>query len=276
MGIRKNHFKSDRAWSILQAPTESPEQEKAAAEEPELESETGDCAGGESSEALGNGPSANAEQSVPSGASHQSDIASNALPFSLRALFAPKIRQPPKIATPSKRRGTIEFRFSIAPTDAYFGTLRDISLGGKTLRVTIPAGVPSGTILRIKHEQDLVEVKVSVEKSKHLRLEGADVYLKLPLTLWEAISGHRMQIRTPRGPLAITIEPGWEADVPLAFPGYGVNSGSSKTAGTLYVEPYIVPPQVTSDGVRHAAQALNAAYPNGVRKSFPPELLPTE
>ena len=96
----------------------------------------------------------------------------------------------------------VEYPVSVDFTDAAFGTTVPIKLsrGGKVegIDVKIPAGVKDGQRVRIKGRGnqangatgDLILI-VSVKVHPYFRREGIDVYLDVPISLYEAMLGAR-------------------------------------------------------------------------------------
>jgi DnaJ-class molecular chaperone len=118
--------------------------------------------------------------------------------------------------------------------DAARGASRRIALpGGKSLDVTIPAGLKDGQTLRLKGQGEkgaagagdlLLTVKVAPHKL--FRREGDDIHMDLPITLAEAVSGGKVQVPTVTGPVAVSVPPRSNTGTVLRLKGKGINGGS--------------------------------------------------
>ena len=133
----------------------------------------------------------------------------------------------------SRMRGRdIRFTLDIDFLDAVNGAKRRMALSeGRTLDISIPAGVESGQVLRLKGQggpgvqggpagDALVELKV--RPHPHFRREGQDIHVDLNISLTEAVEGARVQTPTVSGPVALTIPSGSNTGKVLRLKGKGV------------------------------------------------------
>jgi DnaJ-class molecular chaperone len=126
----------------------------------------------------------------------------------------------------------LRFTLEVDFVDAIVGARRRVQLAeGRTLDVTVPAGVETGQVLRLKSQggpgvqggppgDALVEL--TVKPHTHFRREGDNVLLELPISLTEAVEGARVQAPTASGPVAITVPPGANSGMVLRLKGKGV------------------------------------------------------
>lgn len=102
---------------------------------------------------------------------------------------------------------------------------------GKSLDVTIPAGVRDGQMLRLKEQGSpglgggpagdaLIEIRIAPHP--FFRRDGDDVLLDLPVTLGEAVLGGRVAVPTPSGAVTMTIPPHSNTGTKLRLRGKGV------------------------------------------------------
>jgi DnaJ-class molecular chaperone len=105
---------------------------------------------------------------------------------------------------------------TISLTDAAHGVAQRVRLpSGKDVEVKIPAGITDGQQVRLRGQGitgpggtgDLL-ITVSVAKNPIFTLEGADVRLDLPVTLYEAALGAKIRVPTLDGAVELTIPPG--------------------------------------------------------------------
>jgi DnaJ-class molecular chaperone len=99
----------------------------------------------------------------------------------------------------------LPIEFLEAVTDA---TKRLTLPDGKTLDVTIPAGIQNGQVLRLRGkgrpgiddgEPGDALVEIAIKPHPFFAREGNDVHLDLPVTLSEAVLGARITVPTPTG-----------------------------------------------------------------------------
>lgn len=119
--------------------------------------------------------------------------------------------------------------------DAALGARRRIALpDGRSLEITIPAGLRDGQTLRLKGQGDpgvggdvagdlLLEVHVAPHKL--FRRVGDDIHLDLPVGLGEAVAGGRVPVPTVHGTVTVTVPPGSNTGTVLRLKGRGLNGG---------------------------------------------------
>jgi DnaJ-class molecular chaperone len=119
--------------------------------------------------------------------------------------------------------------------DAARGAVREVSLpDGREVRLTIPAGVEDGSILRLAGQGmpgeaggppgDLL-AQIQVEPHRFFRREGDDILLDLPVTLREVVLGAKLTVPTIEGPVSLTIPPRSANGARLRLRGRGIKGG---------------------------------------------------
>jgi curved DNA-binding protein len=126
----------------------------------------------------------------------------------------------------------------------------------RTLKVRIPKGIRQGQQIRLAGQGatgmgsgkagDLY-LEIEFRPHRHYRVEGADVYLELPLAPWEAALGASVKVPTPAGAIDLKIPPNSQAGKKLRLKGRGI---PAKTAGDLYVVVQIVVPPADDEKSR--------------------------
>ncbi len=163
--------------------------------------------------------------------------------------------------------------------DSYHGATRAITLQmpqlsedghvttrARILNVKIPQGIRQGQQIRLAGQGgpgygggpggDLyLEVQFN-PKSKY-RVEGADVYLDLPLAPWEAALGDTLKVSTPSGSVDLKIPPNSQAGKKLRLKGRGI---PARQAGDLYVVLQIKLPPATSEEQRRIYQQMKQKF----------------
>ena len=139
---------------------------------------------------------------------------------------------------------------------------------GRTLEVKIPAGMEEGKAIRLKgqgHESPaggtagdaIVTVRYAVHKLFHV--EGRDLRLDLPVTLYEAILGGTVPVATLDGTVEITLPPGANKGRTLRLRGKGMPGPTG--AGDLLVTPRVALPEKTDPELEALAKRLRDEQP---------------
>jgi DnaJ-class molecular chaperone len=145
------------------------------------------------------------------------------------------------------RGGDAHYSLTIDFLDAANGAVRRLTLpGGRTLDVTIPAGLRDGHVLRLKGQgrpghgdapagDALVEI--SVAPHPLFRRDGNDVLLELPVTLQEAVRGATVEVPTVTGKVRLTIPPNSANGAKLRLARRGIAGGSQIVELKLVLPP---------------------------------------
>jgi DnaJ-class molecular chaperone len=135
-------------------------------------------------------------------------------------------------------------------TIAHGGSTRVILPTGKTLDVAVPAGIEEGKSIRLRGQGQpgaggpAGDVIVTIRYAAHplFKVEGRDLRLDLPITLYEAILGARVRAPTLSGEVEVAIAPGANGGRVLRFRGKGLPGGAEQAAGDLLATLRIVLP----------------------------------
>ena len=101
----------------------------------------------------------------------------------------------------------------------------------KKLKITIPAGVDSGTRLRVSNEGDAGQrggpsgdlyVYLFVQADNEFEREGINILSELKISYLQAILGDKISINTVDGKKPLTIPAGTQSDTVLTLEGLGV------------------------------------------------------
>jgi DnaJ-class molecular chaperone len=134
--------------------------------------------------------------------------------------------------------------------DAVNGATSRLTLpDGQTLDVKIPSGTQEGDVLRLRGRGEpghqggpagdaLIEIHITPHR--FYRREGQDIFLDLPISLNEAVLGAKVNVPTPRGPVAMTLKPHADGGTELRLRGRGVPAHGKLPAGDLYVKLRVV------------------------------------
>ncbi len=159
--------------------------------------------------------------------------------------------------------------------DSFHGATRSISLQmpevtpeghvvtrNRTLKVSIPKGIRQGQQIRLGGQGakgqgggSAGDLYLEVEFKPHgfYHVEGADVYLDVPLAPWEAALGASVKVPTPSGAIDLKIPENSQAGKKLRLKGRGI---PAKTPGDLYVVLQIVLPSTDDEKARNIYQRM--------------------
>lgn len=136
----------------------------------------------------------------------------------------------------------------------------------KKIKVKIPAGIDDGMAIRVAGEGnaganggpagDLL-LHISVAQHKHFKRERNDLYLDLPITVFDAILGSEAEITLLDGTTEkIKIKPGTQIGERITLKNKGVPSVQGYGVGNLYVDLQILLPTKLSKEQKSAFEAL--------------------
>ena len=135
--------------------------------------------------------------------------------------------------------------------DAAHGVTQRVRLpSGKDVEVKIPAGITNGQQIRLRGQGmagqggagDLL-ITVSVAPHGIFTLEGTDVRLDLPITLYEAALGAKVRVPTLDKPVEITIPAGTSSGRTFRLKGKGFPAKEGR--GDLLATARIMLPEHT-------------------------------
>jgi DnaJ-class molecular chaperone len=138
---------------------------------------------------------------------------------------------------------------TITLNEAAHGGMRRVGLpNGKDLEVKIPAGIGEGQTVRLKgqggpapHGGPPGDVLITVSIAPHplFKVEGQNLRLELPITLYEAVLGAKVRVPTLDGAVELAIPANTSSGRTFRLKGKGL---PGKTPGDLYVMTKIVLP----------------------------------
>jgi curved DNA-binding protein len=205
------------------------------------------------------------------------------------ALFRGMGRQPGTAQQGPVDRDGQDQHASIQTTleDAYLGATRTVAMRvptqpaddgsprfqTRTLEFVIPKGIRAGQHIRLAGQGSAgsgrgqagdLYLDVRVEPHPLYRVDAAspaDVYMDLPVTLWEAALGAEVEAPTPTGRVEVKVPAGSAAGRKLRLKGRGLPAaGAGKLAGDFYFTLQIVQPLANDDASRLAYTQLAVAF----------------
>jgi len=139
-----------------------------------------------------------------------------------------------------------------------------LELRTHTVRVTIPAGVTDGQLIRLAGQGEPAAdggragdlyLEAHILPHRLYQLDGRDVTLTLPVAPWEAALGASVTVPTLGGPVEMHIPAGAQSGQRLRLRGRGL---PGKPAGDEYVQLKVVLPPATSADAKAAYEQMRA------------------
>lgn len=145
---------------------------------------------------------------------------------------------------PGPRKGAdLRYRVEISFEDAVQGAKRQMTMGdGKALNVSIPPGIETGQVLRLKSQGQPSTtggppgdalLEVNVRPSDTWTRDGADLRMSVSVPLKTAVLGGSVDVKTPGGYVTLKVPEGSNTGSVLRLRGKGVQFKDKP--GHLYV-----------------------------------------
>lgn len=124
-------------------------------------------------------------------------------------------------------RTTITLKFE----EAVFGTTKTISVGGKDIKIKIPAGIDDGMSIRLQGKggeapsggtRGDLYVVIRVKPHKHLTREGNIILSEVAVSMVDAALGTTIDVETVDGEVRMKIPAGTQSGTPFRLSGHGV------------------------------------------------------
>jgi molecular chaperone DnaJ len=141
----------------------------------------------------------------------------------------------------------------------------------RKLQIKIPAGVDTGSQLRISGEGDLgsggappgdLYVVVSVQEHAFFKRDGASLYCEVPLNVGQAALGTTLEVPTPDGGSSrLTIPEGTQSGTLFRVRGQGVPLLGGKGRGDLHVAVRVIVPNKLNAEQRRLLEQLAKTLP---------------
>jgi DnaJ-class molecular chaperone len=138
---------------------------------------------------------------------------------------------------------------------------------GKELNVKIPAGVTAGQQIRLKgqgetapgHRAGDLLITVSIAPHPFFKVDGSDLRVDLPITLYEAVLGGKVRVPTLGSAVELSIPKNTSSGRTFRLKGKGLPKPTGGATGDLYVTTRIMLP----DGNDAELEALMQKWRDG-------------
>ena len=174
---------------------------------------------------------------------------------------------------PGPRHGRdVEYEVELTLEEAFHGTERLLELDGHRIKAGIPAGVHTGSRVRLAGQGepgsnsgpagDLYLI-VHILPNETFEREGDDLHLDVPVDIFTAIAGGEIRIPSLERPLILTIPPRTNAGRSFRLRGKGMpHLGDPKKRGDLFAMVRLVLPDPLTDQEVNSIHSLAAARSN--------------
>jgi molecular chaperone DnaJ len=122
----------------------------------------------------------------------------------------------------------------------------------KTLSVTIPAGIEDGTRIRLSGEGEAglrgapagdLYIFLTVAPDKRFQRDGANIYMRVPITMTTAALGGTIEVPTVDGGRArVTVPEGTQSGHQFRLRGKGMSVMRSAARGDMYIRAVVETP----------------------------------
>ena len=176
---------------------------------------------------------------------------------------------------PATRGEDIEYPATLTFAQAARGMTLPLQINrdGKieTIDVKIPAGVKEGSRVRIKSRGQQVIggepgdlfIVTKVLEHPYFRRDGIDVLVDVPISMYEALLGCKVEVPTLDGPVSMTIPPGTSSGAKLRIKARGIERGPDK--GDQYVIMKVMVPKTLTEDAKELLRKIEADNPINAR-----------
>lgn len=182
----------------------------------------------------------------------------------------------PVQGTDLERSVTIPFTMSISGGTVDL-RIRRPSGKTETIGVKIPPGISNEKKIRLSGQGNPgrdggkpgnLMITVLVEDHPSFTRKGDNLYVRVPVTLQEAVFGAKIDVPTPSGNVSLTVPPGSSSGTKLRIRGRGVPKKGEQPHGDLYAELTIALPKNWSDSDKELLKKIQSSPEKPVREDL--------
>ncbi len=145
---------------------------------------------------------------------------------------------------------------------------------GKELNVKIPAGVTAGQQIRLKGQGETAQghrpgdllITVSIAPHPFFKVDGSDLRLDLPITLYEAVLGAKVRVPTLGSAVELSIPKNTSSGRTFRLKGKGLPKAGG--TGDLFVTTRIILPDGNDSELEALMQKWRDGHPYNPRSEF--------
>jgi len=171
-----------------------------------------------------------------------------------RAIFGEAMRSSIRNQVAQQQQTGYQQEAQISFQEAYEGTVRNLQTNGRKLQVRIPAGVKTGSKVRVAgagpEGLDLYLI-VKITDEDRFERDGYDLYTTSTLSVFTLILGGDADVETPTGKVKLSIPAGTQPEQVFRLAGRGMpHLKNAATKGDLYVRLKVQIPKYLSSKQR--------------------------
>ena len=173
-----------------------------------------------------------------------------------------------------QRGADVRSRLEIDLEEAVRGGSKRVAFpDGRQLDVNIPRGAYDGQTLRLRGQGQPGRggaagdalIELAVRPHPLYRREDADLHMDLPVTLYDAVLGAKVQAPTPDGEVSLSVPKGSSSGAVLRLKGRGAVDGATGRRGDLFAKLLVALPE-SDDALVTFAETLKRDAPYTPRK----------
>ena len=173
----------------------------------------------------------------------------------------------------SQRGADVRAKLEIDLEEAIKGAKKRIGFSdGRTIDVTIPKGAQDGQTLRLKGQgapgragPGDAFIELAIVPHPIFRREGEVLVMDLPVTVYDAVLGGKVEAPTPDGPVTLTIPRGTNSGAKLRLKGRGLSDAQGRR-GDLFARLVVTLPDAPDPELEAFAQGWKAKRPYTARR----------
>lgn len=167
------------------------------------------------------------------------------------------------------RGGDIEAKMHLSLREAATTHRQTFSINGEKLRITVPAGVSDGQMIKLRGhgekgvngaENGDLYITFVIDPDSEFKREGNDLYTDVNIDLYTAVLGGEVNVNTIDGMVKLKVNPGTQNDSKVRLRGKGFpvykNEGSH---GDLIVKYHVDIPVSLSESQKNLFRQLRAS-----------------
>jgi len=165
---------------------------------------------------------------------------------------------------------------SVTLEEAVNGTEKRVRLPtGKELNVKIPAGVINGQQIRLRGQGETAQghppgdllITVNIAPHPFFKVDGSDLKVDLPITLYEAVLGGKVRVPTLGGAVELSIPKNTSSGRTFRLKGKGLPKATG-TPGDLFVTTRIILPDGNDSDLEALMQKWREGHPYNPRSDL--------
>lgn len=174
----------------------------------------------------------------------------------------------------ASRGADVRSRLEIDLEEAMRGGAKRVAFpDGRQLDVNIPKGAYEGQVLRLRGQGQPgrggpsgdAMVELAIRPHPIYRRDGADLHMDLPVTLYDAVLGAKVQAPTPEGEVSLTVPASSTSGAVLRLRGRGAVDGQTGRRGDLFAKIIVALPE-RDDDLQALARTMKLDRPYAPRR----------